>query len=139
MRAAGKISRAALGDPRMGAIVETYHIPQSFSQIDHVPGTPFGTRGGMVARHNFPMDGEYIFKMSFYYSSIGPVFGASQEKGAQKIEVAVNGERVALLDFNPDMKVSDDLRTPPISNQGRPADHFGVVPVDRTPDRSKIS
>jgi len=114
VRAAGKISRAALGDPRMGAIVETYHIPQSFSQIDHVPGTPFGTRGGMVARHNFPMDGEYIFKMSFYYSSIGPVFGASQEKGAQKVEVAVNGERVALLDFNPDMKVSDDLRTPPI-------------------------
>jgi mono/diheme cytochrome c family protein len=114
VRAAGKISRAALGDPRMGAIVETYHIPQSFSQIDHVPGTPFGTRGGMVARHNFPMDGDYIFKMSFYYSSIGPVFGASQEKGAQKVEVAVNGERVALLDFNPDMKVSDDLRTPPI-------------------------
>src|SRR6185369_6488047 len=48
VRAAGKISRAALGDPRMGAIVETYHIPQSFSQIDHVPGTPFGTRGGMI-------------------------------------------------------------------------------------------
>ena len=120
VRAAGKISRAALGDPRMGAIVETYHIPQSFSQIDHVPGTPFGTRGGMVTRHNFPMDGEYIFKMSFYYSSIGPVFGASQEKGAQKVEVAVNGERVALLDFNPDMKVSDDLRTPPIRIKAGP-------------------
>ena len=60
------------------------------------------------------MDAEYIFKLSFYYSSIGPVFGASQEKGAQKIEIAINGERVALLDFNPDMKVSDDLRSPPI-------------------------
>jgi hypothetical protein len=74
----------------------------------------------MVARHNFPMDGEYIFKMSFYYSSIGPVFGASQEKGAQKVEVAVNGERVALLEFNPDMKVSDDLRTPPIRIKAGP-------------------
>jgi mono/diheme cytochrome c family protein len=120
VRAAGKISRAALGDPRMSAIVDTYHIPQSFSQTDHVPGTPFGTRGGLVARHNFPMDGEYIFKMSFYYSSIGPVFGASQEKGAQKVEVAVNGERVALLEFNPDMKVSDDLRTPPIRIKAGP-------------------
>jgi cytochrome c553 len=114
VRAAGKISRAALGDPGMSPIVETYHIPQSFSQIDHVEGTPFGTRGGMVVKHNFPMDGEYVFRMSFYYSSIGPVFGASQEKGAQKIEIAINGERVALLDFNPDMKVTDDLRTPPI-------------------------
>jgi uncharacterized protein DUF1592/uncharacterized protein DUF1588/uncharacterized protein DUF1587/uncharacterized protein DUF1585/uncharacterized protein DUF1595 len=120
VRAAGKISRMALGDPTMSPIVETYHIPQSFSQTDHVPGTPFGTRGGMVARHNFPMDAEYIFKMSFYYSSIGPVFGASQPKGAQKIEVAVNGERAALLDFDPDMKVSDDLRTPPIRIKAGP-------------------
>jgi hypothetical protein len=114
VRAAGKISRSALGDPGMSPLVETYHIPQSFSQTDHVPGTPFGTRGGMVTRHHFPMDAEYIFKLSFYYSSIGPVFGASQEKGSQKIEIAINGERAALLDFNPDMKVSDDLRTPPI-------------------------
>ena len=114
VKAAGKISRAALGDPGMTPLVETYHIPQSFSQTDHVEGTPFGTRGGLVMHHNFPMDGEYVFKMSFYYSSIGPVFGASQPKGAQKIDVAVNGERVALLDFDPDMKVSDDLRTPPI-------------------------
>ena len=120
VRAAGKISRLALGDPSMSPIVETYHIPQSFSQTDHVPGTPFGTRGGMVARHNFPMDADYIFKMSFYYSSIGPVFGASQPKGAQKIEVAINGERVALLDFDPDMKVSDDLRTPPIAIKAGP-------------------
>jgi mono/diheme cytochrome c family protein len=120
VRAAGKISRLAMGDPSMSPIVETYHIPQSFSQTDHVPGTPFGTRGGMVARHNFPMDAEYIFKMSFYYSSIGPVFGASQPKGAQKIEVAINGERVALLDFDPDMKVSDDLRTPPIKIKAGP-------------------
>ncbi|PYR22232.1 MAG: hypothetical protein DMF94_05455 [Acidobacteria bacterium] len=120
VRAAGKISRMALGDPGMSPIVETYHIPQSFSQLDHVPGAPFGTRGGIVARHNFPMDAEYIFKMSFYYSSIGPVFGASQPKGAQKIEVAINGERVALMDFNPDMKVSDDLRTPPIRIKAGP-------------------
>ena len=120
VRAAGKISRMALGDPGMSPIVETYHIPQSFSQLDHVPGAPFGTRGGIVARHNFPMDAEYIFKMSFYYSSIGPVFGASQPKGAQRIEVAINGERVALMDFNPDMKVSDDLRTPPIRIKAGP-------------------
>ena len=92
----------------------------------------------MVARHNFPMDGEYIFKMSFYYSSIGPVFGASQEKGEQKVEIAVNGERVALLDFNPDMKVTDDLRTPPIRIKAGPQT-ISVSFCQRSPGRSKIS
>ena len=114
IRAAGRISRLAVGDPKMSPIVETYHVPQSFSQTVHVEGTPFGTRGGISVMHNFPADGEYVFKMTFYYSSIGPVFGASQKPGVQKCEVAINGERVALLDFNPNMKVSDDLRTPPI-------------------------
>lgn len=114
VRAAGRISRAALGDPGMSPIVEMYHVPQAFSQIVHIDGAPFGTRGGTVFQHTFPMDGEYVFRMSFYYSSIGPVFGASVPKGEQKIEVAIDGRRVALVDFNPDMKVSDDLRTPPI-------------------------
>lgn len=120
VRAAGRISRLAVGDPAMSPIVETYHIPQSFSQTSHVDGTPFGTRGGMSVIHNFPADGEYVLKMTFYYSSIGPVFGASEKKGVQKIEVAINGERAALLDFNPDMKVSDDLRTPPIKIKAGP-------------------
>src|SRR5579864_8202552 len=103
VRAAGKISRAAVGDPGMSPLVETYHVPQAFSQLGHVDGAPFGTRGGIVVRHNFPADGEYSFKMTFYYSSIGPMFGASQK--GEKIEVAVNGERVALLDINPAMKI----------------------------------
>jgi len=120
VRAAGAISRLAVGDPGMSPLVETYHIPQSFSQTHHVDGTPFGTRGGLVIHHNFPADGEYIFKMTFYYSSIGPVFGASQKPGEQKLEVAINGQRVALLNFNPNMKVSDDLRTPPLKIKAGP-------------------
>jgi hypothetical protein len=120
IRAAGRISRLAVGDPGMSPIVETYHIPQSFSQTTHVDGTPFGTRGGMAVVHNFPADGEYVVKMTFYYSSIGPVFGASQKRGVQKCEIAINGERVALLNFNPDMKVSDDLRSPPIKIKAGP-------------------
>ena len=120
VRAAGAISRLAVGDPGMSPLVETYHIPQSFSQTQHVDGTPFGTRGGIVVHHTFPADGEYVFKMTFYYSSIGPVFGASQKPGEQKVEIAVNGERMALLDFNPNMKVSDDLRSPSIKIKAGP-------------------
>jgi len=120
VRAAGAVSRLAVGDPGMSPLVETYHIPQSFSQTHHVEGTPFGTRGGIVMHHTFPADGEYILKMTFYYSSIGPVFGASAKPGEQKLEIAVNGERAALLDFNPNMKVSDDLRSAPIKIKAGP-------------------
>jgi Protein of unknown function (DUF1592)/Protein of unknown function (DUF1588)/Protein of unknown function (DUF1585)/Protein of unknown function (DUF1587)/Protein of unknown function (DUF1595) len=120
VRAAGAISRLAVGDPGITPLVETYHIPQSISQTEHVDGTPFGTRGGLVIHHNFPADGEYVFTLTFYYSSIGPVFGASQKPGEEKVEIAVNGERVALLTFNPKMKVDDDLHTIPIRIKAGP-------------------
>jgi hypothetical protein len=118
IRAAGRISRMALGDLGMKPIVETYHVPSTLSQVRHIEGAPFGTRGGIVAHHNFPADGEYIFRISLYFTTNTLVYGTLQ-KGEQ-IEVAINGERVALLDFNPAMKVDDDLRTPPIKVKAGP-------------------
>jgi len=112
--AAGKISRLVVGDPEATPLVETYVVPQAVSQMRHVPGAPFGTRGGTVVTHNFPADGEYVFRMSFYYSSIGPIFGDNIPAEGEQIEIAVNGERMALLDFDRKMKTTEDLRTPPI-------------------------
>ena len=113
--AAGKISRLAVGDPEATPRVATYLVPQAVSQMRHLPGAPFGTRGGTVVTHNFPADGKYVFRLSFYYSSIGPVFGDNIPAEGEQIEIAVNGARVALLDFDRKMKTTDDLRTPPIS------------------------
>jgi len=113
--AAGKISRLALGDIDATARVETYVVPQAVSQMRHVLGAPFGTRGGTVVTHNFPADGDYVFRLSFYYSSIGPVFGDNLPAEGEQIEVAVDGERVALLDFDRKLKTTEDLRTSPIA------------------------
>jgi hypothetical protein len=113
--AAGKISRLAIGDPAATPLIETYVVPQAVSQTTHVPGTPFGTRGGVAVTHNFPADGEYVFRLSFYYSSIGPIFGDNIPAEGEQIEIAVNGERVALLDFDRKLKTTEDLRTPPIA------------------------
>ncbi len=118
VRAAGKISRLAVGDPGASPLVETYHVPSTFSQTHHVEGAPYGTRGGIVVRHNFPADGEYSFRLTLYFTTNTLLFGTYQ-KGEQ-IEVSVNGERVALLDVNPRMKVDDDLRTPPIRIKAGP-------------------
>lgn len=113
--AAGKISRLALGDAEATPLVETYVVPQAVSQMRHIPGAPFGTRGGTVATHNFPADGDYLFRLSFYYSSIGPVFGDNILAEGEQIEVSVDGERVALLDFDRKLKATEDLRTPPVT------------------------
>lgn len=112
VRAAGRISRLAVGDARMKPIVETYRLAQSYSQLRHVEGTPIGTRGGMSVVHNFPADGDYVFKMTLYFTTNTFLFGSTGY--GEQLEVSVDGERVALLDVDPLMKVDEDLRTPPI-------------------------
>jgi hypothetical protein len=119
IRAAGKISRRAIGDAHAGAAMVTYRIPRVISQMRHVEGTPFGTRGGISVVHDFPADGEYTFKMIFYASLDGPLFGRNQGKG-QQIEISVNRVRVALLEIDPALKSTEDLRTPPIKIQAGP-------------------
>jgi hypothetical protein len=120
IRAAGKISREAVGDPQALALTTTYSIPRVLSQVRHVEGTPIGTRGGMAVVHDFPADGEYTFKLGFYYSPTGPLFGMNQGKG-QTIEVAVNGEQVALIEINPSMTLAKDgIKTEPIKVRAGP-------------------
>ena len=120
IRAAGRISREAIGDTKALPLTTTYQIPRVLNQTRHIDGTPFGTRGGLAVVHDFPADGDYIFKLGFYYSPTGPLFGLNQGKG-QQIEVAVNGERVALLDINPAMKLAEDgIKTPPIKIKAGP-------------------
>jgi hypothetical protein len=120
MNAAGKISRLAIGDRTAATVVESYTVPVSYSQVRHVEGTPFGTRGGIVVNHNFPADGEYVFIMAFYYASIGGFFGDNKPAEGEQIEISIDGERVALLDISRRMKVDQDLRTPPIKVKSGP-------------------
>jgi hypothetical protein len=129
IRAAGKISREAVGDPGALALTQTYSIPRTTAQTRHVPGTPFGTRGGMSIVHNFPADGEYAFKIGLYYAATGALFGMNQGKG-QQIEISVNGDRVALLDINPNMKLATDgIKTPPIKIRSGPQRISASFPV----------
>ena len=119
IRAAGKISRQALGDPGASPSVMTYQMTKAEGQWRHVDGAPLGTRGGMSVVYDFPADGDYTFKITFYYSIDGPLFGKSMGKG-QQIEVSVNGEQVALFDIDPQRTKWEDLQTPPIKVKAGP-------------------
>ena len=50
LAAASKISRIAIGDTTAAPNQKTYVAPSDLSQLEHVEGLPFGTRGGMLDR-----------------------------------------------------------------------------------------
>jgi len=105
LRAASRISGLAVGDPKAGASEFTYKVPRTGSQMQHVDGAPFGTRGGIATMHTFPADGEYSFRMQLHSIPTGQLFG-STVKG-ELIEVSIDGERAAVLEINPRMSEAD--------------------------------
>jgi hypothetical protein len=60
--AAARVSRMAVGYWK-SPTEATYLSSSDASQNHRLDGMPFGTRGGIVARHEFPADGEYTFSI----------------------------------------------------------------------------
>jgi hypothetical protein len=84
--AARKISRLAVGDPTAPVLVNSYRLSPDQTQDTRVDSLPFGTRGGLGVRTDFPLDGEYSIKLD--------LSGAGRD---QQLEISVDGERVRLL------------------------------------------
>ncbi|MFA5911817.1 MAG: DUF1592 domain-containing protein [Vicinamibacterales bacterium] len=113
LNGAADISRMAVGDKDAPAIDSTYTNPSYMSQHpwDHVEGSPYGTRGGMVVNHVFPADGEYAFEMTF---------NSGENTRFEDIDVSIDGQRVALVEYEliniagADGRGQTPLRTEPI-------------------------
>jgi hypothetical protein len=123
LNAATAVSQLAVGDSAAPLTLSTYRVSPFASQHpwDHVDGAPFGTRGGIVADHTFITDGLYELR-----------FNVEGGVGTQleDIDVSVDGERVALLKYEPGVNKSaamqtiylgmDLYRTPPIQLRAGP-------------------
>jgi hypothetical protein len=72
-------------------------VPSDTAQNHHIVGLPFGTRGGILIKYQFPADGEYTFKVKGVTGYFQAVLGGV--KGEQ-LEVTVDGERVKLFDWD---------------------------------------
>ncbi len=122
LRAAGQISRDAIGDLNASASETTHKVPRTASQLRHVEGAPFGTRGGISVVHNFPADGDYVFRIQLHSSPAGFLYGSTAKN--EQVEVSVNGNRVALLDVDPLMTEEDEagmnIETQPIAVRAGP-------------------
>jgi hypothetical protein len=107
LRAATEISRLAVGNPAAVSSTKKYANEIEISQHawDRLEGAPFGTRGGMVITHDFPVDGEYVFEFSTNFG---------QGTSFEDLDVSIDGEGVALLALENGADNSVPIKTKPI-------------------------
>jgi hypothetical protein len=93
LSAAATISALAVGSSRIAPSSATYRVRGDASQVDQQDELPFGTRGGLMAVHTFPLDGEYVIKVKLLETNLGSIRGLEYR---YQLEVTVDGERVLL-------------------------------------------
>jgi hypothetical protein len=95
MAAARRISRLAVGDPSIGPGLtsKAYVVPINMVQDDRMSeDLPFGSRGGLAIRHSFPLDGEYVIKISLKKSVYEYIVNIED---SHDLDVRLDGSRVA--------------------------------------------
>jgi hypothetical protein len=107
LNAASAVSRMAIGDRNATLMVTNYRSSPYVSQHpwDHVEGAPYGTRGGIVALHDFPADGKYQITMD-----IEGGVGTSLED----IDVALDGKRVSLIKYEKGVNKTNGFADKPL-------------------------
>ena len=93
LAAADRVSALAIGDPETAPGSETYRVRGDQSQALHLEGLPLGTVGGLAARHNFPLTGEYEFRVALLRTNLSAIRGL---EFPHQLEITLDGERVLL-------------------------------------------
>jgi mono/diheme cytochrome c family protein len=94
LSASWNVSRLAIGDSRIVPATATYRARPDLSQDQHIDGLPLGTRGGMLVRHNFPLDGEYVIKVRLWRNTFDLLRGMEDP---HQIEMSLDGTRLKLI------------------------------------------
>src|SRR5262249_4565406 len=72
---ADRVSALAVGDPATPAGSQTWHARGDQSQDIDREGMPLGTVGGLTANYNFPLDGEYEFRVGLLRTNLDGIRG----------------------------------------------------------------
>ncbi len=97
--AAAQIARRAVGDStipptfvRYGALKDNANDQTYLRQTDRLgEDFPLGSKGGVAARHYFPVDGEYVFKIRLQRAWDSEIRGLNVPT---QFEVRVDGQRI---------------------------------------------
>ena len=117
LTAAAKIARLAVGDPTLRPAFERYTAVKGNAneqtwlwQTDRLGEEfPLGSKGGIAARHYFPVDGEYILKVELLKTYAGVTRGLHVPT---EIEVRVDGARVGRFTVGGDAAPEATAATP---------------------------
>jgi hypothetical protein len=93
LSAAWKVASLAVSDPKITPTIETFRVRYDLSQHDHIEGLPVGTRGGMLIKYDFPVDGEYVIRPKLWKTTVNQLGGLEL---AHDLEMTVDGARVKL-------------------------------------------
>jgi mono/diheme cytochrome c family protein len=91
LSAARRVSALAVGDMDTGPGTVTYRSAPDSTQTGHIEGLPLGTRGGLLAHHTFPLDGEYVISVKLLETTLGAIRGL---ESSNTVEILVDGARV---------------------------------------------
>jgi hypothetical protein len=106
LAASRKISSLAVGDPAQPAVTQVFRTAPDLAQDEHIEGLPLGTRGGLLIHENFPLDGQYDFRVFLLRNIVGYMKGL---EWPHQLEITIDGERVFLAPVGgeEDNKMSD--------------------------------
>ncbi len=104
--AAGKISRLAVGDVTT-PVENTWRVAEDGTQDYHIDGMPFGTRGGMLVKYEFPAEGDYAIKITpISKGNMGNTNPFGEIRG-EKLEFLLDGERLKLFNWDTERQRPD--------------------------------
>ena len=90
MSLARQVTRLATGLPPAAPGVETFEVPLHVVQDQRQSeDLPFGSRGGIALRYNFPVDGEYLIKVQLRRQYQDYLMGMGWQ---QQVDVRLDGE-----------------------------------------------
>ena len=140
LAAANRISRLAVAsDSGVAVTADVYRVSTELTQRNRLDGLPFGTRGGTLVNHFFPVDGEYEIRVRLARNGAsgngGDIVGLNE---AHQVEIAVDGARAGLLTVGANLAAEDsDWNAGPL--EAADANLRVRVPVQAGPRRLAVS
>jgi cytochrome c5 len=119
LTAALRVADLAVGDAEAEPGATTYPISTVVTQNQHVEGLPLGTRGGMLVRHHFPSDGEYVFSAKLLKTVAEGLAGVEGHETPHLFVVTLDGRQV----FSAPIAGKDDHERAK-ANHGVPQEEF---------------
>ena len=95
---AQKVARLAVGQPLESPEMRVVRVPADRSQSQRLEGLPYGTRGGVLFNHPFPVTADYDFEIRLTRDRDEQVEGLA--RGKHEVEILIDGEAFSRFEID---------------------------------------